>query len=160
MISIKFRFAGADVLKTKWPSFLEPCSEKMKKWKLPPDIYKDYSRGKYIVPLLRALTKAAEIYNAQVASENDHIVIPTGNKIEDWKVLESVLNRIGTSEGREREFWACQGFYASEETGKESSVLEQAANILGRTSNNNKIRTVLWITFRKPAECHDYKDGF
>jgi hypothetical protein len=101
---MSFRVAGADVSKTKWVGFLEPCQvrENRRKWRLPSRFYKDYRRGFYPKHLLASLEAAVRVAPPSAAMET-----PSGNQVGDRLILDRALQTISAAEGESRTFWAC-----------------------------------------------------
>ena len=125
----KFSFQVAGAGKTNLDGFLEDCL-KNRSWQLEESLYRGYVRRNYISRVLYALEKAAQKHNSVVKSAAP-VVIPKGDKMEDWQALEKMLGTIKKSEGESGMFWACQAYYASEATRREKSVLERFKDIFG-----------------------------
>jgi hypothetical protein len=142
--AMSFRVVGADVSKTKWPGFLEPCETNRKKWSLAPSFYRGYTRGTYVKRLLESLQESARIAPSGLPLE-----IPTGTRVGDWFLLDSTLQAISAAEGEARLFWACQAYYASEATRQERSLLEGLPRF-GRGFKPGSEATGGWFSLSAP----------
>lgn len=129
--SMSFEVTGA---KSGLPGFLRQCLAN-DGWTLERSHYRDYRRGTYVNRLLDSLEKASAKHIALVGPLMPHFEIPKGNNPNDWRLLETALEKINAAEGDSRAFWACQAYYASEAT-QGKSTWESIRHGIGRDTKS------------------------
>jgi 3',5'-cyclic AMP phosphodiesterase CpdA len=142
--SASFRVAGADTAATRWAGFLRSCEEARTAWMLPEETYTRYTKGLYVAQVLAALRRAAP------AAPGPPIDVPAGDQVGDWMRLDRALQRIATSEGEARRYWACQAFYASEATRYELSFLDRVKRFFGAGNTPGAPAVGGWFAFDAP----------